>query len=169
MKKYICIMFAVLATSFGFVACDVETDEDAGGTNIEKMAGEWVVSVDAVDDAGNISYTDPYGMGSIKIKTYNTAANDRDSMWIDDNGNFWTFKIKIPVNYNARTFACDTKPYDSKNSGDATITDGKVLENAGKNIHGMPCDSIVFNIKFSDDKNGLTYRLSGTRYAGFTE
>ena len=47
--------------------------------------------------------------------------------------------------------------------------DGKILEEAAKNLHGMPNDSIVFNIKFSDDDNGLIYRVSGQRYTGFYE
>lgn len=157
-----------LFVSFSFVACDVETDEDAGGTNIEKLAGNWVVTVNAVDANGKVIYTDPLGLGSIQINTYNTAAND-DSMWVDDGGNFWNFKFKVPANPSSRTFACDSSFYDSKHSGKAVITNGKVLENAGKNLHGMPCDSIVFDIAFSDDTNKLVYRVSGTKYTGFTE
>ena len=37
MKKY--LSFLMLAALFSFTACDVETDEEPGGTSVEKMAG----------------------------------------------------------------------------------------------------------------------------------
>lgn len=169
MKKYISLAFMAIALSFGFVCCDVETNEEPGGTNVEKMAGRWVVVVDAVDESGNVLYEDPYGVGEIEIRTYNTADNSIDKMWLDDVGNFWAFKMKVDVNYIARTFSCAEQDYDAEGSGTAIVTDGKVLEGATKNLHGMPNDSIVFNIKFSDDDNELIYRIAGQRYTGFYE
>ena len=169
MKKYISLAFMAVALSFGFVSCSVETNEEPGGTNVEKMAGRWNVQVDAVDESGNVLYEDPYGLGTITIMTYNTADNGVNKMWLDDNGKFWAFKMKVDVNYIARTFSCAEQDYDADGSGTAVVTDGKILEEAAKNLHGMPNDSIVFNIKFSDDDNGLIYRLSGQRYTGFKE
>ena len=158
-----------MALSFGFTSCSVETNEEPGGTNVQKMAGRWDVKVDAVDDSGNVLYDDPYGMGTITIFTYNTADDSKTEMWLDDRGKFWAFKMKVDVNYEARTFSCGTKDYDAAGTGTAEVTGGKIMENAAKNLHGMPNDSIVFNIKFSDDNNGLTYRISGQRYTGFYE
>ena len=169
MKKYISLAFMAVALSFGFVSCSVETNEEPGGTNVEKMAGRWNVMVDVVDESGNIIYNDPYGIGEITIMTFNTADNSTNKMWLDDNGKFWAFKMKVDINYIARTFSCAEQDYDAAGSGTAVVTDGKVLENAAKNLHGMPNDSIVFNIKFSDDDNGLIYRVSGQRYTGFKE
>ena len=169
MKKYISSFLFATALAFGFIACDVETDIEPGGTNVEKMAGKWEVVVDAVDDAGNVLYEDPYGMGTVIMYTYNTSANNNTEMWIDDADSFWAFKMKVNVNYTARTFECESKDYDAKGSGKAIITDGKVLEAAAKNLHGMPNDSIVFNIVFDDDRNNLKYRISGQRYTGFYE
>lgn len=169
MKKYISLAFMAVALSFGFVSCSVETNEEPGGTNVEKMAGRWNVQVDAVDESGNVVYEDPYGIGKITIMTFNTAANNINEMWLDDNGKFWSFKMKVDVNYRERTFSCAEQDYDADGSGTAVVTDGKILENAAKSLHGMPNDSIVFNIKFSDDDNGLIYRLSGQRYTGFKE
>ncbi len=155
--------------SVAFTSCDSETDEEAGGTNVQKMAGNWVVTVNVVDENGNILQEDPSKLGSFSLNTYNTAANDCDSMWIDDGGKFWAFKFKTGLNYTARTFSCENISYDANNSGTATILNGKVLEGAAKNIHGMPNDSIVFDIKFSDDTSNLIYRIAGQRYQGFTE
>lgn len=169
MKKYISLAFMAVALSFGFVSCSVETNEEPGGTNVEKMAGRWNVQIDAVDESGNVVYEDPYGIGKITIMTFNTAANNINEMWLDDNGKFWSFKMKVDVNYHERSFSCPEQDYDAAGSGTAVVTDGKILENAAKNLHGMPNDSIVFNIKFSDDDNGLIYRLSGQRYTGFYE
>ena len=169
MKKYISLAFMAVALSFGFVSCSVETNEEPGGTNVEKMAGRWNVQVDAVDESGNVVYEDPYGIGKITIMTFNTAANNINEMWLDDNGKFWSFKMKVDVNYRERTFSCAEQDYDAAGSGTAVVTNGKILENAAKNLHGMPNDSIVFNIKFSDDDNELLYRFSGQRYTGFKE
>ena len=169
MKKYISLAFMTIAFSFGFVSCDVETNEEPGGTNVEKMAGRWDVVVNAVDENGNVLYEDPYHMGTITIMTYNTSDNDGDKMWLDDRGEFWSFKMKVDVNYLARTFSADERNYNAKGSGTAIVTDGKVLEGAAKNLHGMPNDSIVFDIVFNDDDNGLKYRVSGQRYTGFYE
>ena len=169
MKKYISLAFMAIALTFGFTSCCVETNEEPGGTNVEKMAGRWNVMVDAVDESGNVVYKDPYHLGEFEIRTYNTADNSTTKMWLDDLGEFWAFKMKVDVNYIARTFSCAEQDYDAKGSGTAVVTDGKILEEAAKNLHGMPNDSIVFNIKFSDDDYGLIYRLSGQRYTGFYE
>lgn len=169
MKKYISFAFIVIALSFGFVSCDTETNEEPGGTNVEKMAGRWDVMVDAVDENGNVLYEDPFDKGTITIMTYNTADNSSSQMWLDDNNKFWAFKMKVDIDYVTRTFSCPSRDYDADGTGQAEVTGGKILENATKNLHGMPNDSIVFNIKFSDDDNGLIYRISGQRYTGFSE
>ena len=104
MKKYISLAFMAVALSFGFTSCCVETNEEPGGTNVEKMAGRWNVVVDAVDESGNVLYEDPYGLGTFTIMTYNTADNGVNKMWLDDNKKFWAFKMKVDVNYIARTY-----------------------------------------------------------------
>ena len=169
MKKYISLLMTALLFSFGFTGCDPETDEEPGGTNVEKMAGVWDVIVDVVDENGNTGYEDPYGLGTIQVMTYNTAANNDTEMWLDDCNNFWAFKMKVDVNYAGRTFSCAANYYDAARSGTAVVTNGKVLEGQAVNLHGMPNDSIVFDIKFSDDDYGFIYRISGQRYTGFYE
>ncbi len=168
MKKYIFMVMAAFAMAFGFAGCD-DSDVDPGGTAVQDMAGQWVVTVDAVDDNGNTIEKDPYSLGEITLTTYNTAANTDTEMFINDNGNFWNFTFKVAVNYSAKTFTANDVPYDAAGSGNATIIDGKVLMDAAKNRHGNPNDSIDFKIRFSDDDYGLTYHVHGQRYTGFVD
>lgn len=173
MKKYISFLVMTLMISLGFIACDTDTDEEAGGTNVEKMAGNWDVVMYGVDDAGNITMEDPFGLGEFTLYTYNTASNSSTQMWLDDRGNFWAFKFLVDIDYEARTFSATSRQYSDDTEGTAVVTDGKVLENATLNTHGMPNDSIVFDIVFSDD-DYIAYgywskmRIAGHRHTGFS-
>ena len=164
------MMAMALTLSMSFSACDVETDEKPGGTNIEKMCGYWDVMWYAVDANGNI--LDEWTDGN--IYTYNKADNTTGQMWIDDRGTYWNFQFLVDIDYATRTFRADTRDYDAAGSGTAVVTNGKILEGAGKNLHGAPCDSISFEISFNDDaypeKYGFDhYLVSGTKHTGFTE
>lgn len=171
MKKYISMFLVALLGMFTFGSCDPETDEKAGGTAVEKMAGRWVVTVDAVDEDGNVIDENLLGK-KIDLNTYNTAANDADKMWLDDAA-FYGVKMKVNVtDYNAGKF--EATPNTSYNpsddeAGNVEFLKGQVLYGQGKNIHGAPVDSICYTVKFSDDDNALIYRISGKRYSGFTE
>ena len=198
MKKYISLALMTIALSFGFVSCDVETNEEPGGTNVQNMAGRWTVSVSQVDENGNVVFEpeDLFGVVDVDLFTYNTSANSSTEMWIDDDGNFWSFKFKMPINYGAGTFSATDVLYNDdmreiaeliaagqtptdKNGNPltaetATITDGKILYGQGHNIHGMPTDSISFYVTFSDDPYGAQFgyakhHVAGTRYSGFYE
>lgn len=195
MKKYIAMAAVTALFSLGIVGCDVETDEEPGGTNVEKMAGRWEVIADVIDEQGNVLYEDPYEAGAFEIQTYNTTTNSSSQMWLTDvigsTPQFWDFRFKVDVNYEARTFSATDvcynaemveieaakaagKPYLDEDgeeivAGKATVFSGKVLEGATKNLHGAANDSIVIDIKFSDDKYNFIYRLSGHRYTGFKE
>ena len=198
MKKYISLALMTIALSFGFVSCDVETNEKPGGTNVQNMAGRWTVSVSQVDENGNVVFEpeDLFGVVDVDLFTYNTSANSSTEMWIDDDGNFWDIKFKMPINYGAGTFSATDVLYNDdmreiaeliaagqtptdKNGNPltaetATITDGKILYGQGHNIHGMPTDSISFYVTFSDDPYGAQFgyakhHVAGTRYSGFYE
>ena len=163
-------MLAVLCT-FGFSSCDPETDEEPGGTNVEKMAGMWDVQVDVINEDGSTLYEDPYGIGTFTINTYNTAANKNTEMWFDDSY-FWGVKMKVDVDYVNGTFsAADGTAYDytTPDGGKVKGMKGKILYGQGKNIHGMPCDSICVEVAFDDDDYGFTYRYTGVRHSGFYE
>lgn len=171
MKKYILMFLVALLGMFTFGSCDPETDEKAGGTAVEKMAGRWVVTVDAVDEDGNVIDENLLGK-KIDLNTYNTAANDADKMWLDDAA-FYGVKMKVNITdykngkFEATPNTC-YNPSDDE-AGNVEFLKGQVLYGQGKNIHGASVDSICYTVKFSDDDNALIYRISGKRYSGFTE
>jgi hypothetical protein len=169
MKKNILYLFMAVA---GLFMASCEKDE-IGGTATQNLAGEWYVTVVAVDDDDNLLYSDEdlYDIGTFEILTYNTAGNT-DSLWIDDLGNFWEFKVKTLVDLNNSTFATPTQAanyyYDSK----VLITNGRILYGAATTPSGMPADSIVFNVLFDDDSYvqagyWAKYRIAGYRRTGF--
>lgn len=173
MKKYVSYFAMTLVLAFGLTACDPDTNEEAGGTNVEKMAGNWEVMVYGVDENGEVVYEDPFGMGEFTLYTYNTASNSSTQMWLGDRGNFWSMKFLVDIDYKARTFTATERDYDTAGTRTVTLTDGKVLENATLNTHGMPNDSIVFDIVLSDDEYRTAgywskIRIAGHRYTGFS-
>ena len=170
MKKYFSIFALALVMGLGFASCSTETDEPAGGTKVEKMAGHWVVNTDLIDGTDTIPnvYAD-YGIVDWDMTTYNTANDDKDLMWLSDNNNFWGYTIKVNVDVNALTFDCkDLYIYSDDDGNDVTctITNGRIIPNGGLNVNGKPTDAIAYNIEFSDDPGSLYY-VHGVRYAGF--
>lgn len=165
MNKHIVWLFSLLV----FVLAGCEKDE-IGNTATEVLAGEWYVTVDAVDAGGNVIAADPYGLGRIHLNTYNTAANLPTEMYVDDIENFWDFKVRVNSDVNAMTFATSGAVANEKYEGcNVTIEDGKVLTGVGMTPHGTPADSIVFYTSFSDDDPGNRYKISGIRYSGLAQ
>lgn len=171
-----------------FTGCNPETDEEPGGTAVEKMAGTWTVtfmqSVDeyyalfegmanpnlsamAPEQLDKLEWEDIYGSGKVTILSSNTAANVNTEMWLVDK-NFWGTQIKCNVNYPERTFeAPEQEVYDGCRM---QVIGGKVLEGAATTPRGVPADSIVAYVKYSDDQYGFTYmKMSGYRYTGYAE
>lgn len=71
-------------------------DFDPGTTNQPNSSNGWWVTLGLTD--GTV-LTDHYF-----FSTYNDAADNKDSMWIDDI-EFWPFKGKVALNYSALTFS----------------------------------------------------------------
>ena len=185
MKKYISMLF--LAFSVTFISCNTETDEEPGGTAVEKMAGTWTVTFeqsvseyDAIFNGGSNpnlesmtpeqleqqEWADIYGSGKVSIMTSNTAANIPTERWFIDES-FWGTQVKCNVQYNERTFEC--KDQTAYEGCVVNIIGGKVLEGAATSPRGVPVDSIVAYIKYTDDNYGFTYmKMSGYRYTGYT-
>lgn len=163
MKKYIALLLLV-TVSFAFTACDDETEP--GGTAVEKMAGTWIVTWEAKNEAGK--WEDILG-GTVELNTYNTAANVPTEMWVKE-GYLLNSAIKVSTDYNARTFSATGQTIavvpeiwgDSKIVVD--VTDGKVLAGAATTPSGMPADSIVFFVNVQGDD---TYKIAGFRRTGF--
>jgi hypothetical protein len=156
-----------------FTSCE---KDEIGGTATESMAGEWYVTVDAVDAAGNVVYSDDelFGLGNIMLNTYNTASNASDKLYVDDRGNFWEFKARVNCDLSSLTFQSNGGVANEAYDGcDVTISGGKILPKAATNPHGTAADSIVFYVSFSDDEypdlyGYAKYKISGYRYTGLT-
>lgn len=174
MKKI--IYFA--AVLFAFASC---SKEDIENTATVDMAGEWYVTIDGVDEDGNLpddDYADFFGDGRIHLNTFNTSANLPTEMWVSDmgNGGNINFMGKVKIDLNTLTFATDgavENIYD-EDGGTMTIEGGKILLGAGRQNNGSPADSIVFYLSLEGDPYpayyGFSkYKVSGVRYSGLAE
>ncbi len=172
MKK----IFLIIALLVSGILLNTSCKKDEiGGTATESMAGEWYVTAVAVDANGDLVYSDDdlFGIGNFHLDTYNTADDGTTKMWINDNGNFWDFKVKMDINLDAMTFSVtegQNESYDSK----VTITNGKIMYGAATTPSGMPADSISCIVSFDDDPypaayGYAAYRVAGYRYTGFTK
>ena len=132
---------------------------DPGTTKAAKVANEWWVNYYLNGEAQNSSFS--------KIETYNVAANN-DSIWVDDLGNIWDFKIRAsfdPTNLSFNATNAISTNYLTADSTfiTVTITDAKIIPLAAKSTTGVVTDSIYFKVSFSDDKPvGTIYEVKGT-------
>jgi len=168
MKK----ILLIIAVTAALVTASCKQEYENWYSAAYELSGEWVVTYDGVDEDGNVTEEDPWGLGHFQLLTYNTAANSADTMWIDDDYNSWEFKVKTGINVNAKTFSV-TEGEDLYNGALVTITNGKILPGAATTPTGSPADSIVFTVVFDDDPYVGTYwdaiRISGYRKTGFLE
>lgn len=159
--------------------------EEIGGTATEAMAGQWYVTVDGVDENGNLALDDPdflnvFGDGPFIINTYNTSANDPTKMFVGDLGDAYAgFTARIDADQAALTFASNGEVENESVNDNArwealTITGGKILPGAGHQKNGSVADSIIFYVSFKGDPypaawGHAKYRVSGVRYSGLAE
>lgn len=153
-KKLFGIFIAISILS---ISCKKELKP--GETAAVKAADGWWVTF-------TLGGADVYGLGTFFMNTYNTSAND-DSLWVDDLGNSWQFKVKSKIDYNSLTFST-TNAQNQYYNITVNIADGKILPKAGRSKSGNPTDSIYFKATFSDDPTN-TYVISGTARTGFIE
>ena len=131
---------------------------DAGATSAVKVANEWWVTL----DLGGTQ--DVYGLGHIRIATYNTAANV-GTIWIDDYGNGWNVKFKSKVDYKTLTFSATNAQNEYYNIT-VNQTDGKIFPKAGHSKSGNVADSIHMKVEFSDDPGNI-YEMNGVERTRF--
>ena len=181
MKKYILLGAFIASLLIG--ACSPYTDEEPGGTAVQDLCGTWVVTpfasvgeyignldlslmtkteLDAVDDWA-------YAGDMFALRTYNTANNDKDSLWFDDG--FWHEKFKIHCDYGKLAFGSENDSVDaiSADGCKALIRFGQVIKGAVTTPRGQKADSIIAYVFYNDDEDGLTYKFSGYRYTGYSE
>lgn len=160
MKNTILIFLASL--SFGIMSCDLGDDPDSGGTATEAVAGEWFTTF-------TIEGEDVYGLGYQLITTSNTAANVPTEFLIADDGHTWNYRVKCPLNLDARTFGGNGLISLVPDYGIAVnIANGKILPGAATSSGGNVTDSIYFEVEFEDDP-GTIYQVAGYRRTGFLE
>jgi len=175
--KRIFVIIGIVA--IGLSSCDKERP-DTGGTNAQKMANEWWVQL--YDPSGALVYPASYHG---HMATYNSASND-NTIWIDDfphisgtnwTGDIWAFKFKAVADLNSMTFAANQSASDLVGRVGSTpveyklkvnVTEGKILEDAGKSRTGVVTDSIYMKIEFSDDPATI-YSIRGHARTRFSE
>lgn len=176
MKKVL-YFAALLLTMTLATSCE---KEEVGNTATVETAGQWYVTVDAVDESGNVVFEDAdlFGLGRNLLLTYNSSANNPNEMIVDDLGNFWEYKVKVVVDPVNMTFATNTtednnlvEDYEDVN---VTITGGKIVKNGGVQNNGSKADYIEFYVAFSDDSYPAAYgyakyHVYGVRYSGLAE
>lgn len=179
MKKIFVCLVATAISAASFISCDTQTDIEAGGTAVEKMAGSWIVSMDAINADGSL-FEAEYIDAGVNIYTYNTAANVSTEMWLDDLGELWSSyfpkyqgidveqQMKLVVDYKNLTF------HTAEPIMGVSISNGKILLGKGHNLHGLPTDSIYFEFKLEGDQwaedDGFDrYCITGVKEDGFYE
>jgi hypothetical protein len=155
MKKLISI-FTIAAV----ILSSCQKVKEPGATAAVKVANEWWVTL---DQGGT---QDVFGLGHIKIATYNSAANN-NIIWIDDYESGWDVKFKSQIDYNTLTFSADAAPNEYYNIT-VTQTDGKILPKAAHSKSGNVADSIHMKLEFSDDP-GTIYEMNGVERTRFPE
>ena len=174
MKKVL-YFAAMLLTMTLTTSCE---KEEVGNTATVATAGQWYVTVDAVDESGNVVYEDAdlFSLGRVLLLTANTAANSATEMIVDDLQNFWGYRVKVTVDPVNMTFATNTTENNNLNGDDinVTITGGKIVKDGGVQNNGSKADTIEFYVSFSDDQYPAAYgyakyHVYGVRYSGLAE
>lgn len=155
MKKL--LMYTLLVATIA-TGCETLPDAEIKLSPVYPISGEWWVKYEFDDGSGVID--DYYGVGYTRLLTFNTAANTPDSVWMTDEGNFWDFKVKVPINVKARTFAV-TDGEDLSYGDDTTISNGLVTERSDG-------DEFHMEIQWASDPT-TTYVVSGRRVKGFLD
>lgn len=167
------IVFYTILTFFavGLYSCDLKEEFENEESKVVLMSGEWYVHYDH-----NVYGPDPFSVGYSQLLTFNTSADDGSQIWIDDQENFWAYKVKTLVDYPNLTFGeTDTlinavDGYDIK----VLVRNGKIIEKASLRPSGTMADSIYFELWFEDLEDATaiasdTLFVSGFRRTGYLE
>lgn len=168
MRKYL-LYITFLALIFS--ACDIKDDFEVEKSKVVDATGQWFVMYNHPTFG-----EDPFGVGFTALKTFNTSADDGKEIWLTDEGNFWNYKVKIPVNINDLTFGSENIVTNAVDGYDikVTIKNGKIIKNASVQPSGATTDSIYFELWFEDLEDATEIPndkllVSGFRRTGFLE
>ena len=186
MKKIIYSLFAVLA--FAFTSCE---KEEPGGTATQEVAGEWYVTFDMIDSGGDTnSAADMVGAGwydaeKVIIRTFNTAANVPNKMYISDMATFGAgvkgasavspyicFNVEVDIDQATGAFSTangdfvqnleENYGYDPEDGWEESeryakvkIVNGKITKKGGKQNNGTPDDIIEFDLYLDNNYDVL--------------
>lgn len=146
-------------------------DVDIWDSSTKEFAGDWYVRYD------HATYgEDPFGAGFNGLTTYNTAADDGKEIWLSDDGHFWDYKVRIPVNQSDISFGSADKVMSIVDGYEieVIIKNGKIIKEAALLPSGVMADSIYFEVWFEDLEgatgiaNDVLY-VGGYRKTGFSE
>lgn len=164
-------LLSLIITLLVFSACDKKDDFVNENSKAVALAGEWYVHYDHP-----VYGADPFGVGYTSIITYNTAADDGQEIWLSDQGNFWTYLVKIPGNVQQLSFGGQDTVINHINGYEikVLVRNGKIIEDASERPSGAIADSIYFELWFEDleGETGIasdTLIVSGYRRTGFLE
>jgi hypothetical protein len=168
MKKNILLLTCI---AFMLSSCDKKEKFVNEESSVVKAAGEWYVHYDHP-----VFGADPFGVGYTSLITYNTSADDGRNIWLNDQGNFWNYQVKIPVDVASLTFGGqDTVVNAIDGYGiKVLVRNGKIFKDASLRRSGVKADSIYFELWFEDLEGstgiaGDTLIVSGYRRTGFLE
>ena len=139
------------------ISCETLPDPEYEHSTIWPVSGEWWVTYKFDFGSG---LDDWYGVGYTRLQTFNTSANNADSVWITDDGHFWDYKVKAGLNMGQKTFAVD--------QGIDLIWDDTTSISNGQIIERVDGDSIYMEIVWASDPT-TTYICSGRRVKGFLD
>ena len=190
MKRILIVALAFFA--FALASCE---KAPIGGTAVQDASGQWYVKrVMQFADGSTEDYFGPDWLemvDKVHMLTYNTSANDPDSLFLEDLGYFYAksmnmyldFKVKVKYDPATMTFSATEAPnYYEDNTVDI---EGGIIKDGAKTAQGKPIDSIWMTVKISDDTDYAAwlndyyggeyftqwdrYLITGVRYTGLEE
>ena len=169
MKKN--ILYLIIAVLI-FASCDEKEDYMQINSSVMDVSGEYWVHYDHAEFGA-----DPFGAGYTKLLISNTAADNGTEGWLSDEGNFWDYKVKMPINMEQLTFGSDQEITSIVDGYEiqVKITNGKIIHDAVSNLaSGVTTDSIYFEVWFEDLEESTEITndkliVSGFRKTGFLE
>nr|WP_068889869.1 lipid-binding protein [Pedobacter panaciterrae] len=152
------LLFMVIASLLG-----CKKDVDYGGTSVQKMSGDWYVTIND-------------GTDYFEIYTFNTSDNDPNLFWIqatslrtgEEGETNIGVKGKSSVSLSDQSFSGTNieNIYTRSEISEFAIANGKVITNGTVGPSSKtPTDSIAFDLII----DGTTYKIGGYHKTGFIE